>query len=124
MSVADGDLSRESNPRVTFHRPDGTLRAPLFGSQGGGVYVRSNGVANFEGCDIHDNTASYVCLPSALALNFHPSPHCITDSQMLPFLCAHGGATFFVPFDSHTHTHVTFRRLEPMMHTVAGYGHL
>ena len=62
-------------PRRFLHRPDGTLRAPLFGSQGGGVYVSSNGVANFEGCDIHDNTVSYVCLPSALALNFHPSPH-------------------------------------------------
>ena len=42
--------------------------------QGGGVYVASNGVANFEGCDIYDNWAYYVCLPSALALNFHPSP--------------------------------------------------
>ena len=61
-------------PRYFLHRPDGTLRAPLFGLQGGGVYVASNGVANFEGCDIHDNTAYYVCLPSALALNFHPSP--------------------------------------------------
>jgi hypothetical protein len=61
-------------PRYFLHRPNGTLRAPLFGSQGGGVFVDPNGVANFEGCDIHDNTASYVCLPSALALNFHPSP--------------------------------------------------
>ena len=61
--------------RHFLHRPDGTLCAPLFGLQGGGVYVSSDGVANFEGCDIHDNTAYYVCLPSALALNFHPSPH-------------------------------------------------
>ena len=44
-------------PRQFLHRPDGKLRAPLFGSQGGGVYVSSDGVANFEGCDIHDNTA-------------------------------------------------------------------
>ena len=44
------------------------------GSQGGGVYVTSNGVANFEDCNIHDNTAYRVCLPSALALNFHSSP--------------------------------------------------
>jgi hypothetical protein len=28
---------------------------------GGGVVVR--GVANFEGCNIHDNTAINVCLP-------------------------------------------------------------
>ena len=30
------------------------------GLQGGGVYVI--GVANFEGCHIHDNAALYVCL--------------------------------------------------------------
>ena len=70
-SVAVGELSCESNPCVTFHRPDGTLRAPLFGSQGGGVFVDSNAVANFKDCDIHDNAAYHVCLPSALALNFH-----------------------------------------------------
>ena len=37
------------------------------GSQGGGVYVVDNGVANFEGCNIHDNEATYVCSPSSLA---------------------------------------------------------
>ena len=26
---------------VAFHRPDGTLRAPLYGLQGGGVFVDS-----------------------------------------------------------------------------------
>ena len=57
-----------------LHRPDGTLCAPLFGLQGGGVFVDYNGVANFDSCNIHDNAASDVCLPSALALNFHPSP--------------------------------------------------
>jgi len=31
-------------------------------------------VANFEGCNIHDNTASNVCLHLELPLNFHPSP--------------------------------------------------
>jgi len=41
------------------------------GSQGGGVYV--DGVANFEGCNIHDNTADHVCLHLELSLNFHPS---------------------------------------------------
>jgi hypothetical protein len=30
--------------------------------QGGGVYVYSNAVADFEGCNIHDNTAWDVCL--------------------------------------------------------------
>ena len=47
---------------VTFHRPDGKLRAPLFGLQGGGVFVDYDGVANFESCNIHDNSAIYVCL--------------------------------------------------------------
>ena len=49
-------------PRRFFYRPHGTLCAPLFGLQGGGVYVRPGGVANFESCNIHDNTAFYVCL--------------------------------------------------------------
>ena len=44
------------------------------GSQGGGVSVDSGGVANFEGCNIHDNTADFVCLQLELSLNFHPSP--------------------------------------------------
>ena len=43
-------------------------------SQGGGVFVASNGVANFEGCNIHDNAANYVCLHLELYLNVHPSP--------------------------------------------------
>ena len=34
----------------------------FFGLQGGGVYVYSNGVANFESCNIHDNTATSVRL--------------------------------------------------------------
>ena len=33
-----------------------------FGLQGGGVYIQSNGEANFESCNIHDNTATSVCL--------------------------------------------------------------
>ena len=61
-------------PRQYLHRPDKTLRAPLFGSQGGGVYVASNAVANFEDCNIHDNTAALVCSPFELSLNFHPAP--------------------------------------------------
>ena len=53
------------------------LDLALAASQGGGVYVGSgpNGVANFEGCNIHDNTATYyVCLHLELPLNFHPLP--------------------------------------------------
>ena len=66
-----------SNPQMKRSiAPLNRLRAGL---QGGGVYVTvyvtSNGVANFEGCNIHDNTASYVCLHLELTLNFHPSPH-------------------------------------------------
>ena len=48
------------------------LDLALAASQGGGVYVC--GVANFEGCNIHDNTASDVCLHLELSLNLHPSP--------------------------------------------------
>ena len=74
---------------VTFHRPDVERYALHFlGSQGGGVFVASNAVANFEGCDIHDNAADHVCLPSALALNFHPSPHWNAD---LCYLCCGSG---------------------------------
>ena len=53
------------------------------GSQGGGVYVEENAVANFEGCNIHDNTASIVCLQLELSLNFQPSPRWNVT-------CAHG----------------------------------
>ena len=49
-------------PRHFLHRPNGTLCAAFFGLQGGGVYVNSNGVANFESCNIHDNTATFVRL--------------------------------------------------------------
>ncbi len=46
-------------------------------SRGGGVYVASNGVANFQGCNIHDNTHIWkVCTLSSCILNFHPSPQC------------------------------------------------
>ena len=62
FDVAVCECLHSKPTHVTFHRPDGTLRAPLFGSQSGGVYVGSSGVANFEGCNIHDNTADYVCL--------------------------------------------------------------
>ena len=38
--------------------------------------VSTNGVANFEGCNIHENTASGdVCLHLELSLNLIPSPH-------------------------------------------------
>ena len=43
-------------------------------AQGGGVFVESGGVANFEGCNIHHNAAGYVCSPSALAYTVPPSP--------------------------------------------------
>ena len=42
------------------------LDIALAASQGAGVYVGSNGVANFEGCNIHDNKATDVCSPSSL----------------------------------------------------------
>ena len=49
-------------PRRFLHRPNGTLCAAFFGLQSGGVFVDSNGVANFESCNIHDNTARNVRL--------------------------------------------------------------
>ena len=70
-------------PKHFLHRPDGTLCALLFDLQGGGVNVvkgtyagvNINAVANFEGCHIYDNTATYVCRASLnLFLNFHPLP--------------------------------------------------
>ena len=58
---ASVQTARLLNPlRHFLYRPDGTLRAPLFGLQGGGVYVE--GVAYFKSCNIHNNTAGYVCL--------------------------------------------------------------
>ena len=38
-------------------------------AQGGGVFVESGGVANFEGCNIHDN-GDGVCLHLEPVLNF------------------------------------------------------
>ena len=51
------------------------LDLALAASQGGGVNVKENGVANFENCNIHDNNADSVCLHLELSLNFHPAPH-------------------------------------------------
>ena len=50
------------------------LDLALAASQGGGVNVKENGVANFENCNIHDNNADSVCLHLELSLNFHPWP--------------------------------------------------
>ena len=48
-------------PSQTIHpSPLWGLTYSSRGSQGGGVYVGYNGVANFEGCNIHDNTAKQV----------------------------------------------------------------
>ena len=57
-----GTVCLPSELSLAFHP------APLWnlprsrGSQGGGIYVAYNGVANFEGCNIHDNTADQVGL--------------------------------------------------------------
>ena len=50
---AGGELSCESNPCVTFHRPDGTLRARLFGLQGGGLYI--SGTATLTNTNVYSN---------------------------------------------------------------------
>ena len=50
-------------PSQTFPpSPRWNVTRSTFGLQGGGVAVNSNGVANFESCNIHDNTATDVCL--------------------------------------------------------------
>ena len=68
---ASGSVCSLFEPSVTFHPlPLWTLTSLSRLAQGGGVLV--DGVANFEGCNIHDNTAGYVCLQ--LSLNLHPSP--------------------------------------------------
>ena len=59
--------------RRFLHRPYGALPRSR-GLQGGGVNVYIYGVANFEGCNIHDNTAYNVCLHVERSLNFYPSP--------------------------------------------------
>ena len=57
MDESSGFKDANTHYSVALSFSDGTLRAPLYGLQGGGVYVISYGVANFEGCNIHDNTA-------------------------------------------------------------------
>ena len=74
------------------------------GSQGGGVYVESGGVANFEGCNIHHNAAGYVCSPSALAYTVPPSPRwnvtCAHDWQ-------YGGGLYIEGAANLTNTNVS-----------------
>ena len=54
---------------LNFHPlPLWSLTSLSRGSQGGGVYVHYNGVANFEACSIHDNSAGWVCLHLELSL--------------------------------------------------------
>ena len=38
------------------------------------LLAKSNAVASFEGCNIHDNTAALVCLHLETSVTFHPSP--------------------------------------------------
>ena len=70
-------------------------------AQGGGVFVESGGGANFEGCNIHDNTADYVCLH----LNFPPSPHWNADVCYVRFV-----AVGELSCESNPRIYVTFHR--------------
>ena len=92
-SVAGGELCRESNPRVTFHRPAGTLRARSFGSQGGGLYIV--GTATLTNTNVYENEATgSVCslfLTFCIARTFLPSPrwnadrcyvHCLAGCEL------------------------------------------
>ena len=63
--LAGCELSRESNPCVTFHRPDGTLRARFFGLQGGGLAIY--GTATLINTNVYSNQAYGVRSLSALA---------------------------------------------------------
>ena len=72
FGVAEGECLH-FEPSVTFPPSPLWRLTSLSRSQGGGVFVHTDGVANFEGCNIHDNTAtSSVCLHLELSLNFHP----------------------------------------------------
>ena len=53
--MAAGEFSRESNPCVTFHCPDGTLRPLASSWQGGGLYVY--GTATLTNTNVYSNTA-------------------------------------------------------------------
>ena len=59
---------------------------------GGGVVVVSGGVANFKGCDIHDNTAG-VCSPSPLPSHFRHHP---LELTLEPTGCGVGASGFRV----------------------------
>ena len=52
----------EPFPELSSIAPMERYALLFFGLQGGGVFVESNAVANFEGCNIHDNTATFVRL--------------------------------------------------------------
>ena len=52
--------------------------------QGGGVYVNSGGVANFQDCNIHENTARYVCL------HLRTFPELSSIAPLERYVCAHG----------------------------------
>ena len=71
VRVTGGELSHESNPSVTFHRPNGTLRV-LALWQGGGVYVSSGGEATLIDSNVYQNEARYVRLLSEPSRTFLP----------------------------------------------------
>ena len=65
--LAGCELSRKSNPCVTFHRPDGTLRDRFFGLQGGGLSVAEGGTATLTNTNVYLNQATVVRSLSARA---------------------------------------------------------
>ena len=64
-NVADQVCSSFELPSNLFQRPYGTLRAPLFGLQGGGIAIY--GTATLTNTNVYSNEARYVCSPSAFA---------------------------------------------------------
>ena len=72
----------------------------FLGSQGGGVFVDSNAVANFKDCDIHDN-AAYLRV-----LAFCPCPELSSIAPMeryaLHFLACRAVASLSTPAESPT----------------------
>ena len=80
--------------------------------QGGGLYIY--GTATLTNTNVYSNEAGGVrarLLPLPRHLIHRPTGMHTAERLSLCHL---------IP----THTHVTFHRLEPMMHSVAGLGHL
>ena len=60
-------LRAQKVERVTFHIGAMECYAPLFGLQGGGLFISGTGTATLTNTNVYSNEARHVCSPSALA---------------------------------------------------------